>query len=67
MKKMAFIKMKSYIPYISYIFHIFMRKKIMEAAIISRRKMIDLKEDTFKVLSVVCFITICQTTIWMWS
>ena len=49
---MAFIKMKSYIPYISYIFLIFAKKKIMEATVTHRRKIIDLKEDTFKALSV---------------
>lgn len=49
---MAFIKMKLYIPYISYIFLIFAKKKIMEATVTHRRKIIDLKEDTFKALSV---------------
>lgn len=49
---MAFIKMKSYIPYISYIFLIFAKKKIMEAIVTHRRKIIDLKEETFKALSV---------------
>ena len=49
---MVFLKMKSYIPYISYIFLIFVKKKIMEATVTHRRKIIDLKEDTFKALSV---------------
>ena len=46
-------KKKEYIPYISYIFHIFAEnKRSMEAAITHKKKIIDLKEDTFKALSV---------------
>lgn len=38
--------------YISYILYIFAKKEIMETTITHKKKIIDLKENTFKVLSV---------------